>query len=251
MTLTNDRDQKLRCTWWNYLDAPAPVVIFLHGNCSCRCAVLPILPQLLTLGCSVFAFDFAGSGVSDGEYVSLGYHERHDVRTVVEYLRESGMVTKIALWGHSMGAATALLFGATDPSIAAIVCDSTFTSLTALAHDVVASRFTRLSAPLTWVVVNLARRHILRVAEFDIDEVTPIDSAPGTFIPALFLHGDVDELIPKSHSIDVHDAYAGDKEMIIMENIGHNTPRPDDAIESATLFLYRCLCLEDVQADSV
>ena len=253
VTLTNDRGQKLRCTWWNYFDSPRPVVIFLHGNCSCRCAVMPILPQLLNLGCSVFAFDFAGSGVSDGEYVSLGYYEQHDVRTVVEYLRESEMVTKIALWGHSMGAATALLYGSSDPSIAAMICDSTFSSLDSLARDVISSRFTRISVPFTSIIVQIARRHILHTAEFDICKVVPIDSARGTFIPALFMHGDVDELIPKSHSMDVHDAYPGDKELMIMEKVGHNTPRPDDAIESATLFLYRCLYLynvEAIQADS-
>ena len=251
VTLTNDRGQNLRCTWWNYLDEPAPVVIFLHGNCSCRCAVLPILPHLLTLGCSVFAFDFAGSGVSDGEYVSLGHHEQHDVRTVVEYLRASAMVTKIAVWGHSMGAATALLYGAGDPSIAAMICDSTFSSLTVLAHDVVASRFTRLSVPFTSIITQIARRQILETADFDICEVTPIKSARSTFIPVLFLHGDHDELIPKSHAMDVHDAYAGDKELIIMKNVGHNTPRPDDVIESATLFLHRCMYIENVEAHSV
>jgi alpha/beta superfamily hydrolase len=51
----------------------------MHGNSSARVEVLPQLSYLLSLGLAVFAFDFAGSGKSDGEYVSLGYYEREDL----------------------------------------------------------------------------------------------------------------------------------------------------------------------------
>ena len=47
----------------------------------------------------MFAFDFSGSGLSDGEYISLGWYEREDVKTVTEFLRNSGTVSTIALWG--------------------------------------------------------------------------------------------------------------------------------------------------------
>lgn len=53
---------------------------------------------------SVFCFDFAGSGISEGEYVSLGYYEKDDVACVVKHLRESGLVSTIGMWGRSMGA---------------------------------------------------------------------------------------------------------------------------------------------------
>ena len=45
-------------------------------------AVNLLLPQNIT----VFAFDFAGSGLSEGEYISLGWYEREDVQTVTEHL---------------------------------------------------------------------------------------------------------------------------------------------------------------------
>ena len=67
-----------------------------------------------------FALDFSGSGLSGGEFVSLGFYEREDVEEVIAHLRGSGEVSTIALWGHSMGATTALLYGDRDPSIAAM-----------------------------------------------------------------------------------------------------------------------------------
>ena len=42
----------------------------------------------------------------------------------------TGTVSTIALWGRSMGAATALMHGERDPSIAGMVLDSAFADLT-------------------------------------------------------------------------------------------------------------------------
>ena len=84
--------------------AQIPVVIYMHGNASARVEVLPQLTVLLALGVAVVAFDFAGSGKSDGEHVTLGYFEREDLMCVVAHLRATDVVSTIALWGRSMGA---------------------------------------------------------------------------------------------------------------------------------------------------
>lgn len=62
--------------------------------------------MLLPSNITVFAYDFSGSGLSEGEYVSLGYYEKEDLKSVVEYLRLEGKTSKIGLWGRSMGAHT-------------------------------------------------------------------------------------------------------------------------------------------------
>ncbi len=33
------------------------------------------------------AFDFVGSGMSEGEYISLGVHEANDIEIVIDYLK--------------------------------------------------------------------------------------------------------------------------------------------------------------------
>ena len=50
----------------------------------------------------VILLDFAGSGLSEGEFVTLGINEVRDVETVVNYLRNRSK--DIFLWGRSMGA---------------------------------------------------------------------------------------------------------------------------------------------------
>ncbi len=78
-----------------------------------------------------------GSGLSEGGWVTLGAHEVDDVETVVAHLRSTGRVSTLGLWGRSMGAVTALLYAQRDPSIAGIVLDSPFSSLTELMLEIV------------------------------------------------------------------------------------------------------------------
>lgn len=77
--------------------------------------------------------------MSEGDYISLGYHEKEDLECVIDYLRNLGSVSLIGLWGRSMGAATALMHGPRDPSIAAIVLDSPYSRLKDLANEIVYS----------------------------------------------------------------------------------------------------------------
>jgi len=113
-TLDTVRGMTLHCSHWepvNRIANAIPCVIYMHGNSSARLECVGCLSYLLSLGVSVFAFDFSGSGLSDGEYVSLGYFEREDLADVINHLRATNVVTTIALWGRSMGAATALMHG--------------------------------------------------------------------------------------------------------------------------------------------
>lgn len=88
-TLRNRRGLRLECSHWQFgrSDVPVPCVVYLHGNSGCRVEAQTsnLVPQpaglgepgqvymLLTAGFTVFAFDFGGSGQSEGEYISLGW----------------------------------------------------------------------------------------------------------------------------------------------------------------------------------
>lgn len=78
---------------------------------------------------TLFCFDFAGCGMSGGEYISLGWYERDDLNMIVEYLRKERNVSTIGLWGRSMGAVTSLLHGDRDPCIGGMVLDSPFANM--------------------------------------------------------------------------------------------------------------------------
>lgn len=220
-----------------------PVVIYMHGNSSARVEVLPQLSYLLSLGVAVFSFDFAGSGKSDGEYVSLGYYEREDLACVIAHLRSTNVVSTIALWGRSMGAATALMFGDRDPSIACMILDSPFADLTQLAEEMVEKGRDQGIVVPTFVVsvaLRLIQGSVKKQANVNIKNISPISHADKCFIPALLVAGEHDDFIKKHHAEAIYDRYAGDKNLIIVEG-DHNSPRPKFMFDSASIFLQTCL----------
>jgi len=245
-TLRTKRGYNLECSHWEPVERATdriPVIIYMHGNSSARLEVIPQLSYLLSLGLAVFAFDFAGSGKSDGEYVSLGYYEREDLSCIVAHLRATNVVSTIALWGRSMGAATSLMFGDRDPSIACMILDSPFADLTQLCEEMV-EKAREQGVVVPGIVVSLAIRMIQssvkKQAGFNIKHISPIAHADKCFIPALFVAGEHDDFIKKHHSEDLHAKYAGDKNLIIVEG-DHNSPRPKFMFDSASIFLQTCL----------
>jgi pimeloyl-ACP methyl ester carboxylesterase len=127
------------------------------------------------------------------EFITLGVRESEDLRSVVAHLRAGGRVTKIGLWGRSMGAATSLFYGQKDPSVAALVLDSPFCKLTDLMQELVdtfgADRGMHVPRPLVRGAVALLRFTIKRKAKFDIADLDVSAAAAGSFVPALFGHG--------------------------------------------------------------
>ena len=170
----------MQCSHWEPVERASdriPVVIYMHGNSSARVEVIPQLSYLLSLGLAVFSFDFAGSGKSDGEYVSLGYYEREDLMCVIAHLRATNVVSTIALWGRSMGAATALMHGDRDPSIACMILDSLFSDLTQLAEEMVEKgREQGINVPgfVVSVALRMIRGSVKKQAGIDIKYISPI-----------------------------------------------------------------------------
>ena len=55
-----------------------PVIIYLHGNSSSRLEGIGLLREVLKRDINYFVFDFPGCGLSEGDFISLGFHESRD-----------------------------------------------------------------------------------------------------------------------------------------------------------------------------
>ena len=92
LVLLNQRKHRIKCSLWEPRNRKCkllPCVVYLHGNSSSRVEAVHEVRNLLPLNICLFAFDFSGCGQSDGEFISLGWHETGDVACVVDYLRKS------------------------------------------------------------------------------------------------------------------------------------------------------------------
>jgi hypothetical protein len=90
------------------------------------------------------------------------------------------------------------------------------------------------------MAVQYMRRVIQRRAKFDIMDLDVVQFAPKTFIPALFGHASNDMFIQPHHTDRIHQAYAGDKNLIKFDG-DHNSPRPQFYYDSVSIFFYNVL----------
>lgn len=216
-----------------------PVVVYLHGNSSSRLEGLKIAPELLKRDINIFVFDFAGCGLSEGEYISLGYHEKDDVKIVIDFIEKIPGVGKIGLWGRSMGAATSLMFSHSDDRISCICLDSPFSEFTKLAKEL-CKRQVNLPLFLVETALSIINSTIKSKNNVDINKIHPIVYAPKTTIPCFFLHASSDELIDISHSIELFEVYGGEKSLNICEG-SHNSARQKHILDKIGKFFTKYL----------
>ncbi|CAN0890925.1 Uncharacterized protein YqkD [Linum grandiflorum] len=221
LQLTNTRGHTLQCS--HYVpspfpeDTPLPCVIYCHGNSGCRADANEAAVILLPSNITVFTLDFSGSGLSDGEYVSLGWHEKDDLKAAVSYLRSKKNISCIGLWGRSMGAVTSILYGAEDPSIAGMVLDSAFSNLFDLMMELVDVYKIRLPKFTVKMALQYMRRVIQKKAKFDIMDLNCLK---------------------------------GDKNMIKFDG-DHNSSRPQFYYDSVSIFFFNVLHPPQTTASAV
>jgi fermentation-respiration switch protein FrsA (DUF1100 family) len=249
LQLSNSKGIVLQCSHFEpaseeRVSVQLPCVVYLHGNCSSRMEALAAVSVLLPCNITLFCLDLSGSGLSGGEYISLGWFERDDLALVVDHLRNSGTVSCIGLWGRSMGAVTALLHGDRDPSIASMVLDSPFTSLRKLAEEL-AKMYAKVPKLILSGAISLIRKTIKNKAGFDINNLNPLDHVDKCFIPALFVAATGDTFIAPHHTQELYDKYAGDKTITFVEG-DHNSMRPQYFLDSVAIFFYNTLMCDQL-----
>lgn len=169
-------------------------------------------------GYGALLFDLRNSGESDGGMTSLGLLEAKDVQAAIQFVEEQiEPRPKIALFGHSMGAAASLL-AAEQVEADAIVSISAFTSI----EDNVADAFETMTGlppfPFAPLVIYFAEREV----GHDINEVSPLNAVKKyKSIPVLFIHGERDSLIPVSNVYELYQQTKSPKELFVIEEAGH------------------------------
>lgn len=221
-----------------------PCVIFCHGSSSCRVDAFKIMPYVLQFNVTLFCLDFSGSGLSDGEYVTLGYQEQDDLCTVIDYLSRVRSVSSIGLWGKSMGAVAALMRAARDRRVDACVLDSPFSDFHGLVVEAAKD-----STALKWIPKAMVEFCLSIVAEqvesragFNPLDLLPLEDAPKCLCPAIFGSAQDDKLVPPQQVQDLCQAWGGENRLFSFEG-DHNSDRPQEFLEAAARFITESLTI--------
>lgn len=209
--------------WYMERERGGPTALFVHGVDSVRSGnnALLLASMLGEQGFNVLLFDLRGHGSSEGDRVSGGDHERHDVLGALDFLEGRGVPPgKVGVLGVSMGAAAAALAVVEAPSVEALVLDSVYASMSDLIAQEVGNRSAlpvwagRLFAPGVRLLARLA-------LGIDIGAVVAERAVSELDYPVLIIHGGDDDRVLVEHGRRVHAAAHADSELWVLEGIGH------------------------------
>ena len=204
----------------------------MHGNAGNRLDNIEASQTFIELGLQYCVFDFVGCGLSEGETISLGFHESKDLEDLMNFLKGKYKISKFILYGRSMGAATSLFNAAiTKHNVGGLVVDSSFADFYSMSGDII-----NLPKIMIDSLFQVIGKEILDKYKFSLADLRPIDSAQKIKIPAIFVHGTYDSLIKFSHSVNLHAVYGGPKELIPFDG-DHNSPRPAKVKEKIYQFV--------------
>jgi pimeloyl-ACP methyl ester carboxylesterase len=191
----------LRLPGWFIAAGPgrAPGVVLIHGWESARDRTLPHALVLHAVGFHVLTIDVRGHGDNGPEALPLSVGEyAADARAGVAWMLTRAEVTRVALLGHSMGAAGSLVAAADDPDVAAVVAVAAPAGPTRLTRQTF--RLANLPIPglVAWPLAWLTTRVYLRPRGHTVASVSALSAVKAITVPVLLAHGTDDGVVPVS-----------------------------------------------------
>jgi alpha-beta hydrolase superfamily lysophospholipase len=213
-------------------------IVLFHGYNACKAGLLPEAQALHDLGYACFLVDFRGSGGSDGDRTSIGYHEADDVTRTVAYVRERWPNDPLILFGQSMGAA-AVLRALSRRAIEAdaVVLECPFDRLL----STVEARFSSTGLPSFPAAQLLVFWGGVQHG-YNGFEHNPVEYARQVNCPALLMHGLGDKRVSCEQIQSLYHNLAGEKHLHLFEGVGHQSYaaiRPDEWKDCVKRFLHR------------
>ena len=194
--------------------------IVVHGYTSEGKALSAKAKKFYEMGYNVLVPDLRSHGKSKGDYIGMGWHDRLDIVSWINYITSNNANSEIVLHGTSMGAATVLMTSGEDlPSnVKAIVADCGYTS----AWSVFVHQLNALFGLKPFPFMQLSNIVVKMKAGYSLEDASAIEQVKNSKTPILFIHGDKDDFVPYSMMDELYNATSSDKEKLTIEGAGHD-----------------------------
>lgn len=163
---------------------------------------------------------------------------------MIKHLKNTPKVTKLALWGRSMGAVTGLLYMEKDFSLfKGLVLDSPFSNLAKLAEDVAISK-TKLPSLVIKGAMALIKQSIYKKIKLNMAflALEPLVQRIHNPPLALFAASKTDTFVKFWHIETLYKAYKGEKRLIHLQG-DHNEARRPEFLSEVGDFLLKAFNL--------
>lgn len=187
----------------NAVDDFASLAVFYHKN-----------------NFNVLMVDMRAHGKSEGKYIGFGVLDRFDAINWIKYIiKRTGENSKILLHGISMGAATVLMSGGFGfpLNVKGIVADCGFTSVYEIFSHILKRDYHIPKFPLMLITETMTRKR----AGYGFGDINTVDVLKNIKIPALFIHGELDDFVPMWMTEKNYKACAGEKKFLLIRGADH------------------------------
>lgn len=245
LSLTNVRGESLKCSFYRPHSTRRPCVVYAHPNAGSRGEAMQMRSWLHAMRCTLFAFDFAGCGQSDGAYITLGAHERDDLLLILQWVMKQQEVTDCILYGRSMGSVAALLLASLNDAVQSfdgrlkgVIADGPFTSIRSLSLDHAATSGCFLKC-IAKPGLSYLRKRIRKRVHVDIFDASyqALAQVPRATIPALFVCALQDEICFPHHQRELFQHYGSSQKRILEFEGTHNGPRAASVWDALSEFV--------------
>lgn len=220
ITVKSEEGFKLVAHYLSCDEGSHSVIIILHGYSVDHRRSCQYIDFFREKGFNILLVDQRSHGESEGQYTTYGSYEVKDLNLWVNLMFEKlGENCVIGVHGHSMGASTALLYSVEgEGMVSFIIAEAGYSD----AGELLKSKLHKHKIPI-FPFYQLTCQRVKAKCGFRIKDVCPINIVQNSNIPILFIHGDMDELVPCRMGIDMYKAKKDPKDIYIVKEGMHNT----------------------------
>ncbi|WP_028125699.1 alpha/beta hydrolase [Eremococcus coleocola] len=194
-------------------------VILVHGYQSNEAETHALIPHFQAAGYHILTIAMRGQGVSQGDYIGMGYLDKEDLLTWINRVVDQDPDSQIVLHGTSMGGATVLFTAGLDlpKNVTKIVDDAGYSSV----YDIFASELkARFSLP-AFPVLDLSNIVAQAKAGYSLKAADVKKYVAKAHVPILIIHTENDDFVPVAMAHELYQAIPGSKEIKIFPKGGH------------------------------
>lgn len=194
-------------------------VITVHGYTDSGYFMVGAVKKFLEFGYNVLIPDLQAHGKSGGKYIGMGWKDRLDILSWIDYLISTYGNIKIILYGISMGAASVMMAsGEKLPSnVRAVIEDCGYTSV----WDEFKYELKYLFHMPTFPALYNANIITILKAGYSLRKASCVKMLKKSVTPTLFIHGNKDKFVPFSMLDELYNAANCKKEKLVIKNAGH------------------------------
>lgn len=191
-------------------------VILMHGLRSNRLSLMDRIRFFKKSGFSVLAFDFQGSGESEGKTLTFGYLESRDATAAMKFTRDKFPGEKIGVMGISMGGA-AFLLQKDAQKTDALILEMVYPTMQRAIENRMNLWFFKGADNLSPL---MTQQFPLRLG-VSVDELRPIDKVSEINAPLLLIAGEKDVHTTLEESNELFAKASEPKEMWVVPGAEH------------------------------